>query len=285
MNSFDFDKELRELSQLRQKKAPVPVDKKGQRGMKPVVILAGVLLLITGLWLFLREPQKPNTFNKQDAVTAQKDSPTDTVSKETSTPIGQSASQGDTAKESIITSVRLRPTNPTILDSVKAEVELISTLPQDRIQLKYQWFVNNTHLIEGVDTEMLPAGKVKRGNYVNVRVIELRDGETISQKVSDMVMVHNSAPSLSMRVLNNRIKKGDVIEIQLSSSDADGDRLTFSLDEAPSGMTLDSATGKITYRPNTEGQGDIKFRASVTDSEGAKTSGNYEVSFNVQGGR
>ncbi len=281
MSNFDFEKELKELSRMREKKPPETKPHKGQKDFKlPLIALAIVALI--GLWLLLRPSDKTTVTNRQSEIANQQVSGTGTEVKDSNTIKPQEAQRSETPKESFIKAVRLRPTNPTILDPIKAEVELSSSAAQERVNLKYQWLINNTNTIEGVEGDILPAGKVKRGNYVGVRVAEIRDGETIAQKNSDMVMVHNSAPSLSMRLLNSRIKKGDLIEIQLSANDPDGDALTFSLDEAPSGMTIDPSSGKITYRPDSIGQGAIKFRASVTDSEGAKTSGNYEVNFNVQ---
>jgi hypothetical protein len=281
MTNFDFEKELKELSRIKDKKPADVGSPKGKRDLKlPLMALAIVVLI--GLWLLLRPSDKSTDTKNQSVVTNQQVTGTGADVKDSNNIKSQEAQHLGAPKESSIKGIRLRPTNPTILDPIKAEVDLNSPSTQDRIHLKYQWLINNTSPIEGVDGDTLPAGKVKRGNYVGVRVIEIRDGEIIAQKNSDMVMVHNSAPSLTMRILNSRIKKGDPIEIQLSANDPDGDTLTFSLDEAPSGMTLDPSSGKITYRPDSLGHGAIKFRASVTDSEGAKTSGSYEVNFDVQ---
>ncbi len=281
MTNFDFEKELKELSRIKDKKPADVGSPKGKRDLKlPLMALAIVVLI--GLWLLLRPSDKSTDTKNQSVVTNQQVTGTGADVKDSNNIKSQEAQHSGAPKESSIKGIRLRPTNPTILDPIKAEVDLNSPSTQDRIHLKYQWLINNTSPIEGVDGDTLPAGKVKRGNYVGVRVIEIRDGEIIAQKNSDMVMVHNSAPSLTMRILNSRIKKGDPIEIQLSANDPDGDTLTFSLDEAPSGMTLDPSSGKITYRPDSLGHGAIKFRASVTDSEGAKTSGSYEVDFDVQ---
>jgi RHS repeat-associated protein len=55
---------------------------------------------------------------------------------------------------------------------------------------------------------------------------------------------------------------------QVQATDADGDTLTYSLLSAPTGATIDSTTGKLTWTPPTTGE--YAFKAKVEDGKGGQ---------------
>ncbi|GAA6623079.1 putative Ig domain-containing protein [Scytonema sp. NUACC26] len=55
---------------------------------------------------------------------------------------------------------------------------------------------------------------------------------------------------------------------QVQATDADGDTLTYSLLSAPTGATIDSTTGKLTWTPPTTGE--YVFKAKVEDGKGGQ---------------
>src|SRR5690606_12159175 len=54
----------------------------------------------------------------------------------------------------------------------------------------------------------------------------------------------------------------------VEASDNDGDALTYRLAKAPSGMTINSTSGLITWRPSSEQVGDFTVQVEVTDGRG-----------------
>ncbi len=274
MKTFDFDKELKALSE--KKSENIPEDTKKSKSTVTIILFLTILIAM----VFILKPAKRETDNKNNQPTIDSNVQTAPSSTTANTELSSQSTnklQWDDSIKSPIKAIRLIPTNPTSSDNIKADVELSEGENKERITIKYQWLINNTHLIEGADDNTLQAGKVKGGDYVSVRVSVLREGQEIGQLNSDMILVHNTPPSLDMRIVNNRIKKSEPIEIQLISKDYDGDRVTFSLEDSPSGMTIDSATGRIIYKPNSEGIQSVSFKASAMDSQGAKTSGTFHI--------
>lgn len=179
--------------------------------------------------------------------------------------------------EILIKSVKIKPTNPTITDSLKSELELLRNPSEKNITLKYEWLVNGKPL-EGVTGDTLPAGKTKKGDYVNLRIGALKNAKVLQYISSNFVMIQNSPPSLNIKILKNNISRlGGAIEIQLISSDPDGDKITYSLEEAPPNASFDPQNGRITYYPDKVGPRTVNFKVSAIDSDGAKTTANFEI--------
>ncbi|GGH12871.1 putative Ig domain-containing protein [Paenibacillus segetis] len=79
----------------------------------------------------------------------------------------------------------------------------------------------------------------------------------------------NTAPSLS-GIGNKVVIEKDVFTFTATASDAEGDPLTYSLDSAPTGASINSMTGVFTWTP-TEAQGPGTYTFIVRVSDGALT--------------
>ena len=64
---------------------------------------------------------------------------------------------------------------------------------------------------------------------------------------------------------------------QVSASDPDGDALTYALTSAPSGMTIDAATGRIDWTPAASHNGNQAVQVTVRDARGASAVQNYSI--------
>ncbi|MEM7311895.1 MAG: putative Ig domain-containing protein, partial [Planctomycetota bacterium] len=64
---------------------------------------------------------------------------------------------------------------------------------------------------------------------------------------------------------------------QVAAQDPDQDPLSFSLDTAPSGMTIDAETGRITWSPTAGQDGPQDVAVTVTDSAGASITQSYTI--------
>ena len=78
----------------------------------------------------------------------------------------------------------------------------------------------------------------------------------------------NESPSI-ISVPNTVTNTERLYQYQLEGFDGDGDRLLWSLDEAPSGMVIDPGTGMLTWQPTVEQIGSHSVSVRVTDTEGA----------------
>lgn len=275
MKGFDFDKELKALSQ---QGSQVKVKEAKGSSQGRLYLLITILILVGLMAYFLSK-------GSNDKPKGPTSSLADTAKDEAQGPSSQDQPkqiQPTIETDMVVRTVKLIPTNPILTDTIKAEVDFVDKVDLSRYTLKYQWLINNTQVIEDATGDTLSASKLRRGDYVGVRLSVLRDGNTVQQVNSPMVMVQNSAPSLSMRIIKDKVRKGEPIEIQLTSHDIEGDRVTFRLEEAPSGMTIDQNTGRIVFTPMDTSSQTVTFRASVMDSEGAKTTATYEIRFSIQ---
>ena len=65
--------------------------------------------------------------------------------------------------------------------------------------------------------------------------------------------------------------EGYLFSYKVVAEDPDGDTLEFSLDAAPEGMTIDSATGTISWEAGEDQRkGAYEFDVIASDPEGAK---------------
>lgn len=53
--------------------------------------------------------------------------------------------------------------------------------------------------------------------------------------------------------------------------DLDDDEIFYSINNAPSGMTVDSKTGEINWKFNSENEGDYKVDIVASDNQGGET--------------
>ncbi|MEH2057548.1 MAG: putative Ig domain-containing protein [Nostoc sp.] len=92
-----------------------------------------------------------------------------------------------------------------------------------------------------------------------------------SQQAFNLVVrTANTAPILRA-IANQTVAEGQTLTLALSSSDADGDTLTYSASNLPPGAVLDSAQGILTWTPNLAQAGTYN-NIIVSASDGNKSS-------------
>lgn len=179
-------------------------------------------------------------------------------------------------RPAFIHTVRLHPSQPTRLDSLKAEVETVPAAPE-KLVYTYLWKVNNRVIEEAVGDTLNLSAFHKR-DLVTVTVTPY-DGETAGFAVaSPVVAIHSVTPSLELKAMPRARITGEPIELQLVGAAPDGDQITFSL-EAPHvpGMTVDQRSGKISWRPQADQKGVFRFAAAVEDDNGTKVTRIFEI--------
>ena len=167
-----------------------------------------------------------------------------------------------------VQSIRFSPSQPTRMDTLKAEVLTESPDP-GRLTYAYVWKVND-RIVEGAEGSSLDlsALDLKKKDLITVSVTP-RDGERAGFAVeSPVIAVHSIPPTLDLKMPNQTRKASEPLEIQLVSLHPDSDRVTFSL-EAPivPGMSIDPNSGKITWIIPPGQKGTIRFGAAVEDTE------------------
>ncbi len=104
------------------------------------------------------------------------------------------------------------------------------------------------------------------------------DGEAAGKPViSEIIALMNSAPQITSTP-PTAVENG-VYSYQVTASDPDGDRLVYSLDKAPQGMTIDAGSGLIRWEPQAQGAGrqEIPVKIKVDDNDGGTVFQEYSL--------
>ena len=146
---------------------------------------------------------------------------------------------------------------------------------QDAIHYAYRWWRNGT-LVAGGDTATLDTGAFSRGDSITVEVIPRDAGRAGKSKLSEPVALGNNAPKITSHP-PSKFEKG-VFVYSVQAIDDDKDSLKYLLEAAPSGMTIDSATGMISWQVAPDVKGTQRVRISVQDGQGGSAFQDFDLS-------
>lgn len=131
--------------------------------------------------------------------------------------------------------------------------------------------------VTGRFTYTPPSGAAAERLTIRVRAEE-NDGLGVE---TTFALVVNAEPQLE-EIADDEVDERETIVITLDASDANlahGDEeLTFSLDLAPEGMTIDPSTGRIEWTPSeAQGEGDYEVQVRVTDLGGLAAGRTFHI--------
>jgi hypothetical protein len=178
---------------------------------------------------------------------------TATDGRDLSDPVRGSVNVGNTAP--LIRAFYLAP------DGEIAPGQEVTAAPQamdadgDALDYEFEWILNGRK-VRGEDQAVFNTERLKRGDRLQARV-RVSDGDEWSPVAESMTLT--------------------------LANDPDGDRsLRFRLLEGPAGMTVDSVTGRLSWRPGPDEVGTHAVEVAVADAEGAESAMRFEL--NVSGG-
>ncbi|EXI89955.1 MAG: Cohesin domain protein [Candidatus Accumulibacter regalis] len=104
------------------------------------------------------------------------------------------------------------------------------------------------------------------------------DGQADSNQALVMLTIQavNDAPRLDP-IANRTVEEGSLLSITVSAFDVESDALSFSLDSAPAGATIDAGSGLLTWTP-ADGPAGAQIIVRATDAAGAFTTAMLNVS-------
>jgi hypothetical protein len=188
--------------------------------------------------------------------------------------------QGAEASVKIINSppkvVNISSTPAEIYAGTDVTVSAVAEDPDgDDVDFSYQWLINgveNPELTEAV----LPGSAFTKGDNIQVQIIPndfFVDGPVYE---SYAMLVPNAAP----RIVSEPPQGISSLEYtyQVAASDPDDSSFTFSLAEAPEGMTIDESSGLIEWSLIEATPGDHTIAILVRDPEGAEAAQEYTLS-------
>ncbi len=143
----------------------------------------------------------------------------------------------------------------------------------DAVAVEYAWTVNGVLAGNGPALTC----PLKRGDNVRVEVAA-HDGTAYSQRVVLNRTIANHAPLFVEH--QNFSFSGNTYVYQAQATDADGDRITYSLAEVVDGVSVDPATGRVTWAVPGGFRGEQSVTIVADDGHGGVA--RYPVTFTIK---
>lgn len=143
---------------------------------------------------------------------------------------------------------------------------------------RYEWLVNGTVLTEG--TDRLAKSRVRRGDELRVRVVAF-DGEAESPPLeSAAISIGNGSPIITSTPpgIDSSGTFRYLPEVEDPNQDSE---FTFRLIDAPEGMSVDSSTGELTWKPSIQQPGSHPVRLEVADHHGGSSRQVFQLTVRV----
>lgn len=161
----------------------------------------------------------------------------------------------------------------------RLEAQVEATDPDhDRVDLTYRWLKNNIVVKEGEEPFLDTKGFVSR-DTIAVEVTAHDPSATGNSLRSDSLILGNSLPKIVS--IPPAAGSQDRYEYSVKAVDPDGDRLTYQLEVAPPGMTIDEHSGQIAWPvpPNQHGTFHVKIIAK--DGQGGAAYQDFDLTLST----
>ena len=181
------------------------------------------------------------------------------------------ATVGNTPPE--VVKVAIEPTG-----SDRSEMRAIAEgvdVDHDAIYYVYRWRRNATLVVEG-ENVTLDTAAFGRGDSITVEAIPRDAGGVGKSKLSEPIALGNNAPRITSHP-PSKFEKGFFL-YGVQAIDDDKDSLKYLLDAAPSGMTIDPATGMISWEVAPDVSGTHRVRILVQDGHGGSAFQDFDLS-------
>lgn len=172
-----------------------------------------------------------------------------------------------------VTAVVLEPDPLRVGQPVQAKAEGLDA-DQDFIRYTFKWWRNNLLLDGGKEGTLETKGFVRRDTVVVQAIPHDSEGPG-KPKYSEPLTISNSAPNITSKP-PTAINQGRY-EYAVTAVDPDGDPLTFKLESAPAGMSIDSATGRVFWDLTPSSYGTHRVRVAVEDGQGGGAHQEFEL--------
>lgn len=143
---------------------------------------------------------------------------------------------------------------------VKVVVDKVTGTDGREVIYKFDWTLNGQRAGDGTDR----LSGFKRGDRVGVKVTPVEGDKPGQARFLDF-MINNMPPQVAE---SKQVSfDGKTFTYQVKGFDPDGDTLSYTLMEAPQGMTINSQTGLITW-PIADGDyGEKTFKVKIDDGK------------------
>ncbi len=167
----------------------------------------------------------------------------------------------------VVTAVRITPDVPLASDDLEARLQA-SDSEGDSLEYRYRWYVNGDQVAENSGT--FGAGGAVRGDEITVWVAATDGRSTSEWFSSDIVRLQNAAPMISSQPKYDLGADG-LYTYVVQATDPDGDTpLKYELLKGPTGMTVDTSAGTVSWSPTPDIDGVFSIEVAVSDGHGGQ---------------
>jgi hypothetical protein len=160
-----------------------------------------------------------------------------------------------------------------------AKVDVVDP-DDDSVSLTYRWRNNETVLKEGEENTLDLAGLTAKDTIqLDVTASDGVPDGTVT--VTERFTLSNSAPTIVTKP--SPPPNGDLYDYLVRATDADGDPVTYVLEVAPPGMTIDANTGRIHWKVSPEVKGSYRVRVVAKDPQGGFAAQEFDLSVKAVG--
>ncbi len=179
------------------------------------------------------------------------------------------------------------PNAPPVIRSVALEQEVTSAgsrllarveasdADQDDIQFQFRWLRNDKVVSEGSENTVV-LSELAQSDILTVEATPYdSDGAGKPLRAAPLVVGNNPPRILSVPMM---MSSAEIYEYAVRAEDPDGDPVSFELEGAPSGMTIDRAAGQVVWRPGVGISGTHHVKIIAADGKGARVWQEFDVS-------
>lgn len=179
------------------------------------------------------------------------------------------------------------PNAPPVIRSVTLEQEVTSAgsrllakveafdADQDDIHFQFRWLRNDKIVSEESENTVV-LSELAQNDSVTVEVTPYdHDGAGKPLRAAPLLVGNNPPKILSVPMM---MSSGELYEYAVRAEDPDGDPVSFELEGAPNGMTIDRVSGKVVWRPGSGISGAHHVKIIAADGKGARAWQEFDVS-------
>lgn len=157
---------------------------------------------------------------------------------------------------------------------LKARVEAVDP-DGDDIQYLFRWWHNDKLVKENSEDIIDTMGFARKDTIVVEVFAHDQEGDALPSK-SAPATVGNASP----QILSNPspLSSQNLYDYHVEAKDSDGDQLSYSLEIAPPGMTIDKTSGQISWNVSPGSIGTHRVKVTVDDGQGGIAWQEFEIS-------
>ena len=143
----------------------------------------------------------------------------------------------------------------------------------DDVSFHYRWELNGEDLLN--DSPRLAGDRFSKGDRISIQVTP-EDGEEKGPVFQSVPFTVPDGPPRFVTTPPNQFKSWEY-SYAAQAKDPDGDGLTYALDTAPQGMTIDAHSGRVQWRIPADASGKHRIAITASDPDGMKAVQKFDL--------